>query len=112
MPAADTEAPGSGQSTGNGVSAESFEDLTFDEYRLGEMERTGVSHNLEKIDTVIEYGGRRYDLTVTEHPEGGARLRASRRDGAEVYRGRTNFFPPTNSGVEEILEGETLERTY
>lgn len=92
---------------------ETFDNLTLDNYSIEELETGKASHTLDKADFLLAQNGDTYEMTITEHPSGGSRARASRVGTTEVYRGKlAGQVPEIEEDLEGLLEGETLDRAY
>lgn len=88
------------------------DELTLDSYEIEEVNFGKVLHGLAKVDVILSQNNQTYELTVTEHPDRNAKMRASEQDGTAVYLGRTAVVPMTDETIEETLEGKTLDRIY
>lgn len=94
------------------IGTEPPEELVLENYELEDIETERISHgSLEEIEATLEYEHRTYELIITEQPDRGAKVRASPESRTEVYSGRLSILP-SEENVEEILESETLDRTY
>ena len=88
-----------------------LEELALEGHEISNVEAGSISHGLDKVDAALEQDGISYQITISEYGRQ-ARVRATRENGKDVYTGRTSHVPFTEERIEDLLEGETLKRTY